>query len=83
MAASSIARKDAWDVINSTEGGKVGPDLTLEGTRGRSDEWLVGHFKDPSAYTPGSIMLSFKQLTDEQLRALTGFLQNEKGPEPK
>ena len=65
------------------EGGKVGPDLTVEGTRGRSDEWLVGHFKDPSAYTPGSVMLSFKQLTDEQLRALTVFLQNEKGPEPK
>ena len=65
------------------EGGTVGPDLTVEGTRGRSDEWLVGHFKDPSAYTPGSVMLSFKQLTDEQLRALTVFLQGEKGPEPK
>ena len=65
------------------EGGTVGPDLTVEGTRGRSGDWLVGHFKDPSAYTPGSIMFSFKQLTDEQLRALTAFLQNQKGPEPK
>lgn len=65
------------------EGGKVGPDLTLEGTRGRSEEWLIGHFKDPSAYTPGSIMPPFKQLMDEQLRALTVFLQSEKGPEPK
>jgi cytochrome c2 len=27
------------------EGGKVGPDLTVEGTRGRTNEWLVGHFK--------------------------------------
>ena len=26
------------------EGGKVGPDLTIEGTRGRTDEWLIGHF---------------------------------------
>jgi mono/diheme cytochrome c family protein len=65
------------------EGGTVGPDLTVEGTRGRSGDWLVGHFKDPSAYTPGSIMFSFKQLTDEQLRALTAFLQNQKGPKPK
>ncbi len=61
------------------EGGKVGPDLTVEGTRGRSDEWLVAHFKDPPAYTPGSMMPPFKNLTDEQLKALTAFLQNQKG----
>jgi len=61
------------------EGGKVGPDLTLEGTRGRSAQWLVGHLKDPSAYVPGSIMPSFKNLTDDQLRALTVFLINQKG----
>lgn len=62
------------------EGGKVGPDLTVEGTRGRADDWLIGHFKNPVAYTPGSIMPSFKNLTGEQLRALTAFLQNQKGP---
>ena len=61
------------------EGGKVGPDLTVEGTRGRTDEWLIGHFKDPPAYTHGSIMPAFKNLTDEQLRALTAFLQSQKG----
>ena len=65
------------------EGGKVGPSLTIEGMRGRSDEWLVGHFKDPSAYTPGSVMPSFNQLTDDQLHALTVFLQSEKGSAPK
>jgi mono/diheme cytochrome c family protein len=65
------------------EGGKVGPELTIEGTRGRSDEWLVGHFKDPSAYTPGSVMPSFNRLTEDQLHALTVFLQSEKGSEPK
>ena len=61
------------------EGGKVGPDLTTEGTRGRTQEWLIGHFKDPPAYVPGSIMPPFKNLTEEQLRALTAFLQNQKG----
>jgi len=61
------------------EGGKVGPDLTLEGGRGRTDAWLIGHFKDPPAYTPGSIMPPFKSLTDDQLAALTAFLQSQKG----
>jgi len=61
------------------EGGKVGPDLTLEGTRGRTNEWLIGHFKDPTAYVPGSIMPPFKNLTDDQLQALTAFLQGQKG----
>ncbi len=61
------------------EGGKVGPDLTVEGTRGRTREWLIGHFKDPPAYTPGSVMPAFKNLTDEQMAALSAFLQNQKG----
>ncbi len=60
------------------EGGKVGPDLTVEGTRGRTEEWLVGHFKDPPAFTKGSMMPPFKNLTEEQLRALTAFLQSQK-----
>ena len=59
------------------EGGKVGPDLTTEGARSRTAEWLVGHFKDPPAYVHGSVMPPFKNLTDEQLRALTEFLQNQ------
>lgn len=61
------------------EGGTIGPDLSLQGTRGRSDDWLVGHFKDPPAYTKGSIMPSFKNLTGDQLRALVAFLQSQKG----
>lgn len=60
------------------EGGRVGPDLTVEGTRGRTDEWLVGHFKNPPAYTPGSRMPAFKNLTEDQLRSLTAFLQSQK-----
>ncbi|HEX5433117.1 MAG TPA: c-type cytochrome, partial [Candidatus Angelobacter sp.] len=61
------------------QGGKVGPDLTIEGTRGRTDEWLIGHFRNPPAYTPGSIMPPFKNLTGRQLQALTTFLQSQKG----
>lgn len=47
------------------EGVKVGPDLTMEGTRGRTDDWLIGHVKDPPAYTPGSLMPPFKNLTGD------------------
>jgi len=60
------------------EGGGVGPDLSTEGARGRTQDWLIGHFKDPPAYVPGSIMPPFKNLTDKQLKALTAFLQNQK-----
>jgi mono/diheme cytochrome c family protein len=60
------------------DGGKIGPDLTVEGTRGRSDEWLISHFKNPTAYIPGSVMPPFRNLTDEQLKALTAFLQSQK-----
>jgi mono/diheme cytochrome c family protein len=61
------------------EGGAVGPDLTAEGTRGRTNEWLIGHFKDPSAYVHASVMPAFSNLTDQQVKALTAFLQNQKG----
>jgi mono/diheme cytochrome c family protein len=64
------------------QGDAIGPDLTAEGTRGRSDNWLIGHFKDPASYTPGSIMPAFADLNDDQLRALTAFLQNQKGQNP-
>jgi mono/diheme cytochrome c family protein len=61
------------------QGGMIGPDLTIEGTRGRSEAWLIGHFKNPPAYTRGSIMPAFKNLTNEQLSALAAFLQSQKG----
>jgi mono/diheme cytochrome c family protein len=64
------------------QGGAVGPDLSTEGTRGRTEPWLVGHFKDPPAYTPGSIMPPFTNLTEEQLKALTAFLESQKGANP-
>jgi cbb3-type cytochrome oxidase cytochrome c subunit len=44
------------------EAGNVAPNLTVEGTRGRTEEWLVGHFKDPPAYTPGSLMPALPEL---------------------
>lgn len=59
-------------------GGKIGPDLAMEGTRGRSDAWLIGHFRDPQAYSPDSVMPTLGGLTTHQLKALTIFLQYQK-----
>ncbi|TAN23966.1 MAG: c-type cytochrome [Acidobacteria bacterium] len=68
------------------EGGTIGPDLSTEGTRGRTDAWLIGHFRDPAKYSPGSVMPDFKNLTQPQLNALVAMLQNSKSapkPAPK
>lgn len=59
-------------------GGKIGPDLAIEGTRGRSNAWLIGHFKDPQAYSPASVMPAFKGLSNRQLEVLATFLQYQK-----
>ncbi|HUV97788.1 MAG TPA: cbb3-type cytochrome c oxidase subunit II [Acidobacteriaceae bacterium] len=61
------------------QGGKTGPDLALEGTRGRSDAWLIGHFKDPQTLTPSSVMPAFSSFTDRQLEVLTTYLQSQRG----
>lgn len=57
-------------------GEDIGPDLTHEAARHRTDAWLIGHFKDPPAYTKGSLMPAFDHLTPSQLHALVALLQS-------
>ena len=52
------------------------PNLQYEGDRGRSKEWLVGHFINPQAYSPGSDMPSFGELSGGQLDSLATFLNS-------
>ncbi len=59
------------------EGGRVGPDLSEEGDRGRSNAWMIGHFKNPGAFVPGSLMPATINLNTDQLLALTEFLQSQ------
>lgn len=59
-------------------GGTIGPDLAMEGNRNRSNAWLIGHFKDPQAYSSASVMPALSHLTNRQLQALAAFLQNQK-----
>ncbi|MGH9394142.1 MAG: c-type cytochrome [Terriglobales bacterium] len=61
------------------EGEDVGPDLTREATRGRTPAWLVGHFKNPPAFSKDSMMPAFDHLSPAQLQALVALLENARG----
>ncbi len=54
------------------QGGKVGPALDGVGKR-RSPDWIVAHFRNPQAVTPGSVMPQFN-FTEQEIRSLTEFL---------
>ncbi|MBI3661314.1 cytochrome c [Candidatus Acetothermia bacterium] len=65
------------------QGAPLGPNLTHEALRGRSDEWQLNHLKDPlSVYVLGPtdgiqwIMPKFGQLSEEDLKALVAYLQS-------
>src|SRR5574341_1550743 len=54
-------------------GGKIGPDLSDEGDKGRSEEWLIKYFKDPKSTMPEAKMRPVKG-TDEELKALAAYM---------
>jgi ubiquinol-cytochrome c reductase cytochrome b subunit len=56
------------------KGGKVGPELTHVGGR-RNAEWLMRHFKDPQAMSPGSIMPKI-MLQEKELKELTDYMMS-------
>jgi cbb3-type cytochrome oxidase cytochrome c subunit len=64
-------------------GGQIGPNLTHEALRLRTDEWQLRHLINPvSVYVLGEpegiswIMPSYRQLSEEDLKALVAFLQS-------
>ena len=72
----------ACHIING-QGGAVGPNLTREGLRHRSDQWQKQHLKGPlSVYMDGPTagaqwpMPSFARLADAELDALVAYLQS-------
>jgi len=56
------------------KGGTIGPDLTHVGAK-RDRDWLVRHFKDPQAVSPGSIMPK-TALPENDLKELTDYMQS-------
>ncbi len=56
-------------------GGKVGPDLTAEGSKPDRDlDWHVKHFRNPAAVVPGSIMPPLADLMEDDLKALAEYM---------
>jgi mono/diheme cytochrome c family protein len=53
-------------------GGNVGPDLADVAKR-RTTDWIVDHFRDPAAESPGTVMPKFN-FSESEIRALTAFL---------
>jgi mono/diheme cytochrome c family protein len=54
------------------KGGGIGPALDDVGLR-RSADWMIQHFRDPKAVSPGTVMPQFG-FTEDEARALTDFL---------
>jgi ubiquinol-cytochrome c reductase cytochrome b subunit len=61
--------------INS-EGGAVGPNLSNEGKKGRTSEWLKTQIRNPKAHDLNSIMPPFTSLSEEQVSYLVDFLKS-------
>ena len=58
------------------KGGKVGPDLSDEGAKGRSPQWLTVQIRDPKKHVASSIMPSFASLSDRTVANLVAYLES-------
>jgi ubiquinol-cytochrome c reductase cytochrome b subunit len=63
----------ACHMINGN-GGSIGPDLSSEGKRGRSSQWLKKQIRSPKSHFPDSVMPSFSALSDQEVNYLVGYL---------
>jgi mono/diheme cytochrome c family protein len=61
------------------KGGTIGPALD-EVAKRHDTQWIVTHFRNPRAVTPGSVMPQF-DFTEQQIRALTEFLLSLSNPD--
>jgi ubiquinol-cytochrome c reductase cytochrome c subunit len=60
-------------------GGTLGPDLSGEGTKGRSPAWLEDQIRDPKSHDPSTVMPAFGNLSDAERADLAAFLESLKG----
>jgi ubiquinol-cytochrome c reductase cytochrome b subunit len=58
------------------KGGTIGPDLTHVGSK-KDRDWLIRHFRDPQAVSPGSIMPKVT-LPDKELNELADYMMSMK-----
>ena len=60
-------------------GEKTAPDLTFIGEKRNEPDWHLEHFREPEAISPGTSMPSYRELEEEELKALTVFVMSLKG----
>ncbi|MGE5237829.1 MAG: cytochrome b N-terminal domain-containing protein [Chloroflexota bacterium] len=56
------------------KGGVIGPDLSQEGARGRTREWLITQIRDPKKHFPDTVMPSYTTLSDQQVGDIADYL---------
>jgi ubiquinol-cytochrome c reductase cytochrome b subunit len=56
------------------KGGSIGPDLSGEGLRGRTREWLTAQIRDSKSHDPKSVMPPFASLGDSKIGNLADYL---------
>jgi ubiquinol-cytochrome c reductase cytochrome b subunit len=56
------------------KGGKIGPDLSDEGSRNRSQGWIADQIRNPKSHFPNTVMPSFSDLKDSQVHSLVAYL---------
>jgi len=56
------------------QGGSIGPDLSAEGDKGRSRDWLATQIRNPRAHNPQTIMPAFGALPDAKINNLVDYL---------
>jgi len=59
-------------------GGSIGPDLSDEGIKGRSREWLALQLTDPKSHNPASVMPAQTTLGSDKIGQLVDFLLAQK-----
>ncbi len=74
LAGRMLYEKGACSACHSIhgKGGTIGPDLTHVGSK-KNRDWLIRHFKDPKAVSPGSLMPKVT-LPEDQLQQLTDYM---------
>ena len=61
-------------------GGAIGPDLSGEGIKGRTREWLTEQLRNPKAHNPASIMPPQTTLSPAEIGQLVDYLLARKTP---
>jgi len=55
-------------------GGAIGPDLSGEGLKGRTKDWLTTQIRNPKAHDLNTVMPAFTALSDNEVNILADYL---------